>query len=159
MQFGRVARGATIVFAFLTGLFLSFQTSAQRRSGYTRAELSQIVERYAAEAGIPARLVRAVIQLESNWDQRLTGSAGEIGLMQVRYETAREIGYGGTKAALYDAETNIRWGVKYLAGAYKLAGGDLCQMSLKYLAGHEISKMTAAARAYCSEVRTYMAAK
>ena len=103
--------------------------------------------------------MRAVLRVESEWNQRLTGSADEIGLMQLQYETAREIGYSGTKAALYDPDTNIQWGVKYLAGAYKLAGGDLCQTSLKYLAGHEISKMTAAARSYCSQVRSYMAAK
>ena len=159
MRFKRVVRGAAILSVFVAGLFVSFESYAHDQSSIlSRKELLQIVDYRAAEAGIPASLVRAVIRVESEWNQRLTGSAGEIGLMQLRYETAREIGYSGTKAALYDADTNIRWGVKYLAGAYKLAGGDLCQTSLKYLAGHEISKMTGAARAYCSQVRSFMAA-
>jgi soluble lytic murein transglycosylase-like protein len=158
MRFGPVARGATIVLAF-SASFVAFPSFAQQSHQRTHKELLKIVELRAHEAGIPANLVRAVIRMESEWNQKLTGSAGEIGLMQLRYETAREMGYGGTKGALYDAETNIRWGVKYLAGAYKLAHGDLCQTSLKYLAGHEISKMTSAARSYCSHVRTYMAAK
>jgi soluble lytic murein transglycosylase-like protein len=158
MRFGPVARGATFALTFSAG-FASLPSFAQQSHHRTHAELLKIVELRAHEAGIPTSLVRAVIRMESEWNQKLTGSAGEIGLMQLRYETAREIGYRGTKAALYDAETNIRWGVKYLAGAYKLAHGDLCQTSLKYLAGHEVSKMSSAARSYCSQVRTYMAAK
>ena len=41
------------------------------------------------------------------------------------------MGYTGTDEALYEPDTNIRWGVKYLAAAYQLAGGDLCQTVLK----------------------------
>jgi soluble lytic murein transglycosylase-like protein len=99
-----------------------------------------------------------VVRVESDWDSDLTGFAGEIGLMQIKPETARDMGFRGEDSALYDPETNIRWGVAYLAAGYKLAGGDLCQTVLKYNSGHQATKMTDAAGAYCGRVRTIMAA-
>jgi len=126
--------------------------------GYTRLQLAEIVNRHAAEAGVPADFVRAVIRVESDWDTNLTGRAGEIGLMQIKPSTAREMGYSGSDEALYDPDTNIRWGIAYLATAYRLAGGDLCRTVLKYQAGHEASKMTEAASAYCGRVRNIIAA-
>lgn len=123
----------------------------------TRLKLVEIVNRHAENAGIPAEIVRAVVRVESDWDQDLTGHAGEIGLMQIKPETAREMGFKGKNDALYDPETNIRWGVAYLAMAYKLASGNLCQTILKYNAGHDARRMTTAASAYCGRVRTIMA--
>jgi soluble lytic murein transglycosylase-like protein len=123
----------------------------------TRTKLVEIVNRHALAAGVPAGLVRAVIRVESDWDINLTGHAGEIGLMQIRPETARDIGFKGADDELYDPETNIRWGVAYLAAGYKLANGDLCQTILKYNAGTEVSKMTEAASAYCGRVRNILA--
>lgn len=123
----------------------------------TRLKLAEIVSRHAAAANIPAEFVRAVIRVESDWDSELTGHAGEIGLMQIKPSTAREMGYTGTDAALYNPDVNIRWGVAYLAAAYKLASGDLCHTVLKYQAGHEATKMTNAASAYCGRVRSIIA--
>ena len=40
--------------------------------------------------------------------------------MQIKPATARMIGYRGTTKALYDPETNIRWGMQYLAMAHQL---------------------------------------
>ena len=123
---------------------------------WTHMELSSIVSRYAEDAGIPDTLVRAVVRVESDWDQSMTGFAGEIGLMQIKPETARDMGFAGRDDGLYDPETNIRWGVRYLAEAWKLANGDLCQTVLKYNAGHKAVKMTEAATEYCARVRTLM---
>jgi soluble lytic murein transglycosylase-like protein len=123
----------------------------------TRMKLTEIADRYAHLAGIPAELVRAVVRVESDWDSELTGFAGEIGLMQIRPETARDMGFIGNDADLYDPERNIRWGVAYLAVGYKLASGDLCQTVLKYNSGHQAEKMTDAATAYCGRVRNILA--
>ena len=133
------------------------RTQGIEPDAHTRLKLIEIVNRHAASAGIPAEIVRAVVRVESDWDQELTGHAGEIGLMQIMPETARDMGFTGKKEALYDPETNIRWGVAYLAAAYKLAGGSVCQTVLKYNAGHQATRMTGAANAYCGRVRTIMA--
>ncbi len=123
---------------------------------WTRMELGSIASDYAEAAGIPDALVQAVVRVESDWDQSMTGFAGEIGLMQIKPETAREMGFVEQEDKLYDPETNIRWGVRYLAEAWRLAGGDVCQTVLKYNAGHQAEKMTEAAAAYCARVRGLM---
>ena len=46
------------------------------------------------------------------------------GLMQILPATARTMGYEGRPEGLLDAETNLRYGVKYLRGAWLVAGGD-----------------------------------
>jgi soluble lytic murein transglycosylase-like protein len=69
-----------------------------------------IIERLSAEKGVDARLVRAVIQVESGYQPRARSSKGAVGLMQVMPATARQ--YGITN--LYDPSSNIRAGVTHL---------------------------------------------
>ena len=63
-------------------------------------------------------------------------TSGEVGLMQIKYQTARGLGYTGTRAALYDPATNLEWGMRYLSGAHRLAGGNLCGTLAKSQGGH-----------------------
>ena len=71
----------------------------------------------AAANGIPPALVDAVVRIESRYDPAAVGSVGEIGLMQVRPKTAELLGFQGTSADLAQPETNLRYGVGYLAKA------------------------------------------
>lgn len=119
--------------------------------------LESIVDRHASAHGIPADFARAIVQVESGWNPRLTGAAGEVGLMQIKYETARLIGYEGSRKDLFEPATNIKWGMRYLAGAWKLAGGDHCGTVLRYQGGHGAKSMTNSARAYCGRLRRAMA--
>lgn len=112
---------------------------------------------HAKAAGLPAELAEAVIRHESRFNPKARGRHGEIGLMQIKPQTARALGYTGTAAGLYDVETNLKWGMAYLAGAYKLAGGDTCGTILRYNAGHGATRMNRTSRAYCSDVTTYVA--
>jgi soluble lytic murein transglycosylase-like protein len=41
--------------------------------------------------------------------------------MQIKYNTAKSMGYNGSAAGLFDAETNIKYAGKYLQGAWKVA--------------------------------------
>lgn len=120
-------------------------------------DLETIVDRHAAANGIPADFARAIVRVESNWNSHLTGAAGEVGLMQIKHETARYMGYQGTRDDLYKPDTNVRWGMKYLAGAWELAEGNHCGTVLRYQAGHGAKSMTGAARAYCARLRKVMA--
>ena len=45
-----------------------------------------------------------------------------LGLMQIRHDTAQSMGYRGDAAGLLDAETNLKYAVKYLRGAYVVGG-------------------------------------
>jgi soluble lytic murein transglycosylase-like protein len=111
------------------------------------------VARYAAEYGIPASLASAVITVESNGRVYARGKAGEIGLMQIKPATARDMGYKGGADGLFDPETNIRYGMLYLAKAHELAGGNTCGTILRYNAGHSAKRMNKRSAAYCSKVK------
>ena len=56
--------------------------------------------------------------------------------MQIKPATARMMGYRGSAKGLYNPDTNIKYGMKYLAKAHKLGGGTTCGTILKYNAGH-----------------------
>jgi soluble lytic murein transglycosylase-like protein len=84
---------------------------------------SSMVARHAAANGIPASLVHRVIMRESRYNPRAV-SKGNYGMMQIKLGTARAMGYTGSASGLLDPETNMTYAVKYLAGAYKAAGGS-----------------------------------
>jgi soluble lytic murein transglycosylase-like protein len=77
----------------------------------------------ASSAGLPASLVQRVIARESGGNPRAM-HAGNYGLMQIRLSTARAMGYTGSAAGLLDPQTNMTYGMRYLAGAYRAAGGN-----------------------------------
>jgi soluble lytic murein transglycosylase-like protein len=95
--------------------------------------------------------------VESRYRPHATGRGGYIGLMQLSYRTARGMGFRGSRAALYEPENNIRYGVHYLATAYRMSGGNLCATVSKYQGGTAVHGVTRAGRAYCGRVRHYMA--
>jgi soluble lytic murein transglycosylase-like protein len=122
-----------------------------------RSQYASIVERHARAAGVPVALALAVVNVESRYNPRTTGRAGEIGLMQIKLQTARAMGYRGSRQGLYDPETNIKFGMLYLAGAHKLGGGTTCGTILKYNGGHYAKRMQASTRQYCARVQKLMA--
>ncbi len=118
--------------------------------------LRAIVARHAAANGVPFALADAVVRIESRYNPR-AANAGNYGLMQIRHQTARGMGYSGGAGGLLDAETNARYAMKYLAQAYRLAGGDTCRTVMKYQSGHMAARMSGANRTYCAKVRTITA--
>ena len=56
---------------------------------------SALIAKYAKENGVPVVLATAVVQIESNFNPKRRGSAGEIGLMQIKPTTAKLMGYSG----------------------------------------------------------------
>ena len=120
-------------------------------------QYSAIVARYAASYGVPVSLAQAVIRIESNYRPNMVGSAGEIGLMQIKPTTARMMGYNGSASGLFDPDTNIKYGMKYLAMAQDLGDVTTCGTILKYNAGHAATRMNPVSAAYCSKVKVQMA--
>jgi soluble lytic murein transglycosylase-like protein len=70
----------------------------------------EIIDRVSKEQGVDARLVRAVIQVESAYQQRARSRKGAIGLMQLMPETARQYAV----ADPYDPASNIAAGIRHL---------------------------------------------
>jgi soluble lytic murein transglycosylase-like protein len=73
--------------------------------------------------GVPPDLVRGVVAQESGFDPGARNGP-YLGLMQIHPTTARTMGYGGRPAGLFDPETNLEYGVRYLRGAWLVSGGN-----------------------------------
>jgi soluble lytic murein transglycosylase-like protein len=97
--------------------------STEQNSSGESSPIDGMVTSAAGAAGIPASLVERVIKRESGGNPRAV-SRGNYGLMQIRLGTARAMGYSGDAAGLLDAQTNMTYAVRYLAGAYRAAGGN-----------------------------------
>jgi soluble lytic murein transglycosylase-like protein len=86
-------------------------------------------------AGVPQSLIDRVIRRESGGNPRAV-SRGNYGLMQIRLSTARAMGYTGSAAGLLDPRTNTTYAVRYLAGAYRAAGGNEARAIALYSRGY-----------------------
>ena len=86
-------------------------------------ELRERINYWADHYQVPRSLVQRVVIREST--HRPEARNGPYyGLMQILPATARGMGFRGAPSDLLDAETNLKYGVKYLRGAYMVAGGN-----------------------------------
>src|SRR4029077_19857559 len=69
-----------------------------------------IIDRFATEQGVDAKLVRALIKVESAYQPRARSRKGAMGLMQLMPDTARQYGVSNP----YDPASNIEAGIKHL---------------------------------------------
>jgi hypothetical protein len=122
-----------------------------------RARYAPLLTAEALRHGIPPALADAVTTVESAYDTGARGTSGEIGLMQVLPSTADMLGFRGNLAQLTDPATNIRLGVKYLAGAWEATGGRLCNTLMKYRAGYGTTTMSLRSAIYCRRALDYLA--
>jgi Transglycosylase SLT domain len=122
-----------------------------------RRQHLDLVRREAERRRLPPDVADAVAQVESAYNPKAVGDVGEIGLMQVRPGTAHMLGHRGSVEALFEPETNIRFGVAYLSRAWELSGGNLCRALMKYRAGHGEERMTALSVEYCRRARIHLA--
>ena len=123
------------------------------------ARYRALVEKEAARDGLAPEIAEAVMAVESGYNPDAIGGAGEIGLMQILPSTARMLGFSGTLADLAVPETNIHYGVTYLAEAWRRAAGDLCTAVMKYRAGHGETRFSVLSVNYCVAVRSKLAAR
>jgi soluble lytic murein transglycosylase-like protein len=144
-----VSIGKLKTFSSTTGYAKADNPVTAPATGY-----SGLIQTYAKAYGVPVDLAHAVVRVESNFNPRARGSAGEIGLMQIKPATARMMGYQGGAKGLYDPETNIKFGMKYLAMAHDLGGGTTCGTILKYNAGHGAKRMNPVSKRYCGKIRS-----
>ncbi len=106
------------------------------RRGEGHGELDAMIARHAQQNGLPEALVHRVVIRESRYQPGIVGAGGAMGLMQIKLSTAREMGYAGTAAGLLDPETNLTYAVRYLAGAYRVAGGNADRAVANYAHGY-----------------------
>jgi hypothetical protein len=96
-----------------------------------RSKYDPIIERYAEKYRIDATLVRAVIQVESDFNPACVSHKGARGLMQLMPATAKRFGV----KQINDPEENIHGGVRYLAYLTTMFRDDLPRALAAYNAG------------------------
>jgi soluble lytic murein transglycosylase-like protein len=103
--------------------------------GYAGGAYDGLIAHYAQQYSVPEALVRRVIVRESGYNAAARNGP-YYGLMQISHATATGMGYRGPPAGLLDAETNLRYAVRYLAGAYVTARGNSDQAMRFYARGY-----------------------
>src|SRR5580700_6535629 len=111
------------------------QSNASQNSFNQSAPLDGMAAAQASANGVPVSLVERVIKRESGGNPRAV-SRGNYGLMQIRLGTARAMGFTGSAAELLDAQTNMTYAVRYLAGAYRAANGNESRAVALYARGY-----------------------
>ncbi len=120
--------------------------TTSRQSGHKNAAIVAKVKAHARAAGVPVATALAVVRQESGFRPHVTGSAGEIGLMQLKCQTARGIGYTGSCKGLYNPDTNLRIGMRYLRKALNRGSVGF------YNAGIHAKRLPKAAKKYANSV-------
>ncbi len=108
--------GPTVVSAVLTTPNYESNVPPAEKSYVTK-----LIQKYAKIYEIPESLIHRVVHRESRYDPKAYNKAGYFGLMQIKYNTAKSMGYEGPPSGLLDAETNIKYAAKYLRGAWMVA--------------------------------------
>jgi soluble lytic murein transglycosylase-like protein len=88
-----------------------------------------IAERLDPELAFP------VVRLESEFREGATSPVGAAGLTQLMLATAREFQPGITREQLYDRDTNLRIGFRYLRHLIRWQKGDVQMALLAYNRG------------------------
>jgi soluble lytic murein transglycosylase-like protein len=96
-----------------------------------RSQYDPMIEKYASKYGVDATLVRAVIQVESDFNPLCVSNKGARGLMQLMPDTARRFGV----TRVHDPEQNIHGGIRYLSYLTRLFNDDLSRALAAYNAG------------------------
>lgn len=101
----------------------------------TRDHVKNMIAAQAGSYGVPKWFALKIARVESNYNPLVTGAAGEIGVFQLKCQTARGIGYHGACSGLYNASTNIQYGLRYLSMAVKSSRGNLRLAASKHNGG------------------------
>ncbi len=97
--------------------------------------LSERISYYADVYDVPESLIHRSIQQESGYNpNRHIGPYW--GLMQLRLDTARSMGYRGPARGLLDVDTNLNYAVAYLSNAYVVAGRNPERAIALYSSGY-----------------------
>ena len=123
-----------LLWLFCLAAIATLPLSASAQTPHSKYD--ELIAAHARENLVPEVLVHRIIVRESKYQASLLGRGGAIGLMQIKLATARALGYAGTAEGLRDPETNLKYGVKYLAGAYRAAKGDHNRAVRYYAAGY-----------------------
>jgi soluble lytic murein transglycosylase-like protein len=109
----------------------AFAATAPRGRGPVVALIKSMAPRY----GVPTWFALRIANIESGYNPRARGAAGEYGVFQLKCATARGIGFRGNCAGLLNASTNVQYGLKHLSLAVRSSRGNLRLAASKHNGG------------------------
>ena len=99
------------------------------------ADLAAAIYDVALSEGLDPSLAFRLVKVESGFDARARSRAGAVGITQVLPSTARLYEPGLTTAQLFDRDTNLRLGFRYLRDLLERYEGNLRLALLAYNRG------------------------
>ncbi len=115
------------------------------------AEIDRAVQDTARRLQMDPQLIRAIIQVESDYNTNAQSRKGAMGLMQLVPTTAQRFGVRNP----YNAKQNIEGGVNYLKYLLELFKGDI-ELSLAAYNAGEHSVLRAGSVPEISETKNYV---
>ena len=101
------------------------------------ADLAERIEDIALAEGIEPEVAFGLVRAESEFNRRAVSPVGAVGLTQLMPSTARYFKAGVDRNDLFDRDTNLRIGFRYLATLLKKYDGNLELALLAYNRGPE----------------------
>ncbi len=101
------------------------------------ADLAERIEDIAMAEGIEPHVAFGLVRAESEFTRRAVSPVGAVGLTQLMPSTARYFQRGLDREDLFDRDTNLRIGFRYLATLIKQYDGNLELALLAYNRGPE----------------------
>ncbi len=105
---------------------VAYKQLAKNKKKYT-----PLIAKAATKYQVDERLLHAVIQTESAYDEKAISSAGAVGLMQLMPATAKRYGVSNRK----NPKQNIDGGTHYIKDLLKMFNSDLKLVLASYNAG------------------------
>jgi soluble lytic murein transglycosylase-like protein len=108
---------------------------SKKQSVAGQGQVVAMIKKMAPKYGVPTWFALRIAKVESNYNPRARGAAGEYGVYQMKCATAKGIGFRGNCSGLANAQTNIQYGLKHLSLAVKSSRGNLKLAASKHNGG------------------------
>lgn len=123
--------GSAVTFRAETSAAGETAQTARRTTDSINTSFEDLIASAGEKYGVPAALIKAVIDTESSFNPYAVSSAGAKGLMQLMDGTARGLGVADS----FDPVQNIEGGTKYLSYQLQKFGGEVAMALAAYNAG------------------------
>jgi soluble lytic murein transglycosylase-like protein len=143
--------GKTVITNFGSGMSRGTNWKWLAQQHDRKSRYDETIEKYAQKYRVDATLIRAVIQVESDFNPATVSRKGARGLMQLMPGTAKRYGV----KQVHDPEDNIRGGVHYLRDLLEMFSNDLPRVLAAYNAGENAVIRYSGIPPY-EETRTYV---
>jgi soluble lytic murein transglycosylase-like protein len=119
----------------LSGKRVKSQAALAARVPKGRGHVVAMIKNQAPRYGVPTWFALRIAHVESGYNPRARGAAGEYGVFQMKCQTARGLGFRGGCGQLLNPSVNVQYGLKHLQLAVRGSRGNLKLAASKHNGG------------------------